>query len=60
MISTDLANLADWCLGIAAKGRAMDADRLAHMAKVLLDLARQARQLEQLPIVSDAGHHDVN
>lgn len=46
MISTDLGSLSDWCLGIAAKGRPLDADRLAHLAKCLLDLSRQARRLE--------------
>lgn len=50
MISDDLGSLSDWCLGIAAKGRALGPDRLAHMAKVLLDLSHQARRLEQLPI----------
>ena len=56
MISDDIANLADWCLGIAAKGRVLDADRLLHMAKVLLDLSRQTRRLESLTVVHDADH----
>ena len=56
MISTDLANLADWCLGIAAKGRALDPDRLLHMAKLLLDLSRQTRHLERVTVVHDEDH----
>jgi hypothetical protein len=50
MLSDDLANLSDWCLGQAARGIAMHPDRLAHMAKVLLDLSHQVHRLERLPI----------
>jgi hypothetical protein len=50
MISDDLGSLSDWCLGLAAKRRSLHPDRLAHMAKVLLDLSHQARRLERLPI----------
>lgn len=56
MISDDIANLADFCLGIAAKGRSLDPDRLLHMAKVLLDLSRQTRRLEQVTVVHDEDH----
>ena len=50
MISDDLGGLADWCLGQAAKGIALHPDRLAHLAKVLLDLSHQVHRLEHLPI----------
>ena len=50
MISSDLGHLADWCLGEAAKGCGLHPDRVAHLAKVLLDLCHQARRLENLPI----------
>jgi hypothetical protein len=50
VISDDLGSLSDWCLGIAAKGRPLHPDRLAHLAKCLLDLSHQARRLENLPI----------
>jgi len=54
MISDDLANLSDWCLGQAAKGIALHTDRLAHLAKVLLDMSHQVHRLERLPI--DTAH----
>jgi hypothetical protein len=50
MISDDLANLSDWCVGQAARGIALHTDRLAHLAKVLLDLSHQVHRLELLPI----------
>jgi hypothetical protein len=50
MISTELGHLADWCLGISAKGRAIDPDMVGYLAKVLLDLSHQAKQLERLPV----------
>ena len=50
MISTDLANLSDWVLGNAVKGRHIHATTAAHLAKVLLDLSHQAAALERLPV----------
>lgn len=49
MISTDLANLADFCLGIAAKGEHLGPNSTARLAKILLDMSRYAKRLEQLP-----------
>lgn len=50
MLSDELGNLSDFCLGIAAKGRPLHPDRLGHLAKILLDLSRQAKRMESLPI----------
>jgi hypothetical protein len=48
MISTELANLSDYCLGWAAEGRSMPPREAAILARVLLDLSRQAKQLKAL------------
>jgi hypothetical protein len=50
MISTELSNVADWCLGWAAQGRSMPPREAGHLAKVLLDLSHQVAHLERLPI----------
>ena len=50
MLSDELANLSDWCITWASKGRPMPPEASAHFAKVLLDLSQQARQLERLPV----------
>jgi hypothetical protein len=50
VISTDLQNLSDWTLTWAAKGERMPPESAAHLAQVLLDLSRQAAQLERLPV----------
>ena len=54
MISDDLGRLSDRCLGLAAMGCRLGPDQLADLARVLLDLSCQARQLERLPF--DPAH----
>ena len=49
MISTELANLADWVLGFPFRYEQMGPDAYGHLAHVLMDLSRQAKQLERLP-----------
>lgn len=58
MISDELGHLSDWVLGHAANEQPILPHASAHLAKVLLDLSFQARQLERLP-VDDAELHDV-
>ena len=50
MISDDLGHLSDFVLGYAATQQPIHPDCSAHLAKVLLDLSRQAKQLERLPV----------
>jgi hypothetical protein len=50
MISNELANVSDWLLTWAAKGEDMPPAKAAHLAHVLLDLSRQTRLLERLPV----------
>ena len=54
MISDDLGHLSDWVIGFAATQQPIQPDASAHLAKVLLDLSRQARQLERLPVDVEA------
>jgi hypothetical protein len=62
MISQDLSSLADWVITWAAKNEPMPPPKAAHLADVLLDLSRQVRSLERLPIdLTDAtlvDHHE--
>ena len=58
MISDDLGHLSDWVVGFAAHQQPIQPDASAHLAKVLLDLSRQARQLERLPVDVEALHDD--
>lgn len=54
MISTDLANVADWIAGKAAKGEPLGPGVCATLASTLLDLSHQAAQLETRPIRLDS------
>jgi hypothetical protein len=56
MISNDLGHLSDWVLGFAATQQPILPDASAHLAKVLLDLSRRAKQLERLPVDVEALH----
>jgi hypothetical protein len=58
MISDELGRLSDWVVGFAATQQPILPDASAHLAHVLLDLSRQAKQLERLP-VDDEALHDV-
>jgi hypothetical protein len=52
MISTELANLADWCIGWGARKPPPSDPSVIflHLASVLMDLSQQAAALERLPI----------
>ena len=54
MISTELANLADWIIAWGAKGQAMPPQNAAHLSRVLLDLSRQVQHMERMAIAVDA------
>jgi hypothetical protein len=54
MISTELANLADWIITWGAKGQAMPPQNAAHLSRVLLDLSRQVQHMERMAIAVDA------
>ena len=58
MISDELGHLSDFVLGFAANKQPILPDCSAHLAHVLLDLSRQARQLERLPCDNMALHDD--
>lgn len=58
MISDELGHLSDFCLGFAANQQPILPDCSAHLSKVLLDLSRQAKQLERLPVDNMALHDD--
>ena len=58
MISDELGHLSDFCLGFAANKQPILPDCSAHLAHVLLDLSRQAKQLERLPIDDTALEYD--
>jgi hypothetical protein len=58
MISTELSNTSDWILGWAAQGRSIPPREAANLARMLLDLSSQARQLERLPVDAEALHDD--
>ena len=58
MISDELGHLSDFVIGFAATNQPMQPDQSAHLAKVLLDLSHQARQLERLPVDVGALHDD--
>jgi hypothetical protein len=53
MISSELANLSDYLLGHAAKGLRLAPEASIHLARVLLDLSRQAKQLEAKRLLDD-------
>jgi hypothetical protein len=50
MISTDLANIADWILSKATRGDDLGPLACAHLARVLLDLSHQAARLETVTV----------
>ena len=54
MISDALERLSDWVVGFAANQQPILPDASAHLAGVLLDLSRQAKQLERLPVDTEA------
>jgi hypothetical protein len=54
MISTELANLADWIIAWGAKGQAMPPQNAAHLADVLLALADQVKHMERMSLAVDA------
>ena len=56
MISTELSNHADRILGWAANGVQPSTAAMCQLARCLLDLSRQARQLERLPVDVEALH----
>ena len=56
MLSDELGHLSDWIVGFAATQQPIMPDASAHLAKVLLDLSRQAKQLERLPVDVEALH----
>ena len=56
MISNELEHLSDWVVGFAAHQQPMLPDASAHLAYVLLDLSKQARRLERLPVDVEALH----
>ena len=58
MISDELGHLSDFVPGYAATNQPILPDCSAHLSKVLLDLSRQARQLERLPVDVEALHDD--
>ena len=58
MISTELEHLSDWIVGFAANQQPIQPDASAHLAYVLLNLSRQAKQLERLPVDVEALHDD--
>ena len=58
MISTELEHLSDWIVGFAANQQPIQPDASAHLAYVLLNLSRQAKQLERLPVDNMALHDD--
>ena len=58
MISDELGHLSDWVIGFAANKQPIQPDASAHLAYVLLDLSRQAKQLERLPVDVEALHDD--
>jgi hypothetical protein len=56
MISDALGRLSDFVIGFAATQQPIPPHTSAHMAQVLLDLSRQAKQLERLPVDVEALH----
>ena len=58
MLSDELGHISDFVLGFAANKQPILPDCSAHLPRVLLDLSRQARQLERLPIDVEALHND--
>ena len=58
MISDELERLSDWVVGFAANQQPILPDASAHLAGVLLDLSRQAKQLERVTFHADE-HTDV-
>jgi hypothetical protein len=58
MISDELGRLSDFVIGFAATQQPIPTHTAAHLAHVLLDLSRQAKQLERLP-VDNMALHDV-
>ena len=58
MISDELGRLSDFVIGFAATQQPIPPHTSAHMAQVLLDLSRQAKQLERLPAADAAWQGD--
>jgi hypothetical protein len=50
MISTDLANIADWILGHATKGEPLPPKTAALLATTLLEISHQAARLETVTV----------
>jgi hypothetical protein len=50
MISADLANIADWIVGKAAKGEPLLPGAAGLLATTLLDLSHQAARLETVTV----------
>lgn len=54
MISTDLANTADFVLGYARRQEPLQPHAAACLAAQLLDLSRQVRAMEEVPLRLDS------
>lgn len=50
MISDQLAELADTILYGAIRGQPMSSEIVAHVAKILIDLSRQVKAMEDQPV----------